>query len=109
VLLPKDVRAVKKHTHFIDTLAFMNDVGCLEMFIKAGVDIIRLWESWVTKEIIDHIHASGKKVWIMAGSPEDSSIGYTKPENMRAWSDMGADGVLINDVNWARIALGLMP
>lgn len=107
VLLPEDVRTVKDCNPSIATLAFMNIVDNIDAFVSAGVDIIRLWELWVTKALINRIHASGKKVWIMAYDLTQDKVGYTSAENLRSWVDMGVDGVLINEVVWARKALGL--
>ena len=71
-----------------------------------SADFIRLWEGWVTEEKIKKVHDAGKKVWIMAGPPEN--VGYTSAENLLSWRKMGADGVLVNDIPWARKVLGIV-
>lgn len=102
VLEPEDVGVVRAVDPNVRTLAFMRGTDATDTFIEAGVDIIRLWEPWVTQERIDHIHAQGKQVWIMVGKPEPKSVGHTTKEALCSFIRMGADGVLIDDVLWAR-------
>lgn len=37
-----------------------------------------------------------EKVWIMSGSP--TTVGYTDWANLNLWKQIGADGVLINEI-----------
>ena len=80
----------------IQTLAFMPDLDELEAFCATGTEIIRLWESWVSQERIDRIHRAQKMCWVMSGNPKNP--GYTDPANLTKWRGMGADGVLINQI-----------
>lgn len=89
---------VKSFKLEIPVLAFMPAKENIYDFINAGADIIRLWESWVSKDLVQRIHDLGKQVYIMANDQDSGGIGYTKKENLKAWKKMGYDGVLINDI-----------
>ncbi|NLC43302.1 MAG: hypothetical protein GX783_03360, partial [Clostridiales bacterium] len=101
VYQPDDVSRVKNFNPAIKTLAFMQSANDYESYIQNGVDIIRLWEQWVSVKAVDSILNTGRKVWIMANSPHLGGTGYTSVENIQLWSDMGVDGVLIDDIEWA--------
>ena len=88
-------------------LAFMPSVDMLEEFAKLDIDHIRLWEGWVTQERIDAIHAAGKDAWIMTNNKDMGGTGYTTAEALCRFREMGADGLLVNDVPFARKALGI--
>ena len=98
----EDAKRVKGFNPNIQTLAFMPSMDQCDAFINAGFDIIRLWEGWVTPEAIEKIHASQRKVWIMARGSENNITGYTTKENMKALFDLGVDGILIDEVKWAK-------
>ena len=91
----EDVAIVRALAPEVRILAFMPKAEDREAFLAAGVDVVRLWEPWVTPEAIDAIHAAGRQVWIMSRNP---TVGYTTPEQLRLFRDLGADGVLINEV-----------
>ena len=80
----------------VKILSFMPDVARIEEYAAAGTDYIRLWEHWLTEENVQRVLATGKKLWIMSGNYE--TVGYTDLANLAKWRDMGADGVLLNDV-----------
>ena len=101
---PEDAVCVKKNAPGLEVLSFMESESLLDQFLDGPADFIRLWEGWVTEEKIKKVHDAGKKVWIMAGPPEN--VGYTSAENLLSWRKMGADGVLVNDIPWARKVLG---
>jgi len=100
----EDVVTVKSLSS-IRTLAFMPYVSQLESFLESDTDYIRLWEEWVTDERIKRINDAGKGLWIMAGGTNEYDVGYTAKENMVKWAEMGVDGILINDIRWARSVL----
>lgn len=79
-------------------LAFMPSADMLDDFVKLDIDHIRLWEQWVTQDRIDAIHAGGKKCWIMTRNDDCGGTGYTTGEALRRFIAMGADGLLVNDI-----------
>lgn len=105
VLKPEDVQTIRGIAPGIRILAFMKREELMADFLATDVDIIRLWEEWVTPEKIENIHQHGKQVFVMAGSSEKKTTGRTTPENLRWWREIGADGVLVDDVVWARSVL----
>ena len=100
-----DVGIVHSVSPEIRVLAFMPRLDQLDSFLQSGAAYIRLWEDWVTHEHIDAIHAAGKAIWVMAGQCEEGRVGITTKRALRQWRDMGADGILVNDVAWAIAAL----
>ena len=100
-----DVKLIRSVCKNIRTLAFMPRTADLDDFIASPVDIIRLWEEWVTEDLVRKVQASGKQLWIMAGKCTPDGVGYTTEENMRFWISLGVDGILINDVRWAKSIL----
>jgi len=97
-----DVEYIKSRDAGNKVLAFA-PVDKIEEFIAAGADFIRLWERDASAENFTRILGAGKKLWIMAKSPEHGGTGYTALGNLEKWRDMGADGVLLNEVENARI------
>lgn len=93
-----DVQMIKSFNQNIKILAFAHSGDQVAEFIHESVDIIRLWENWVENGIIRRIHEAGKQVWVMAGSPELNTVGYTDVKNIMAWKQMGADGILANEI-----------
>ena len=98
---PADVRIVRAVCPELRVLAFMPRAEQLDRFLVSDAAFIRLWEDWVTRERVRAVHDAEKQLWIMAGQPEEGSVGYTAAENLRRWRALGADGVLVNDVSWA--------
>ena len=98
----EDINLIRSVCKDIRTLAFMPKASDLDDFVSSPVDIIRLWEDWVTEDRVRRIQASGKQIWVMAGKCTDTGVGYTTEENMRFWISLGVDGILINDVRWAK-------
>ena len=109
VLHPEDIRLIRSIAPSIRVLAFMKKPAMLDEFVDAGADIIRLWEEWVSQEAVDRVHQAGRQVWVMAGDSAQNTVGYTTLERINWWRDIKADGVLVNDIPWARNALGLAP
>lgn len=101
VLSPGDVAIARQVDADVQTLAFMPDETDTQAFLDAGVDIIRLWEPWVTPERVARVHDAGRLLWVMAGLPGPETVGYTTAEALLSWRDMGVDGVLVNDIAWA--------
>jgi len=96
-----DVDIVRAACPGLRVLAFMPELNRLDGFLRSRASFIRLWEEWVTAERVRAAHDAGKALWVMAGRPEEGSVGCTTAGALRSWRDMGADGVLVNDVAWA--------
>ncbi len=94
---------VKKYREFLPPeriLSFIPSPDLAADFIREGAGIIRLWEHW-----LDHIKPADIKaispnveVWIMANR-DGSMNGH--PESLKKIADLGADGVLLNDITLA--------
>lgn len=106
VMTREDVAQVKKFDENMKVLAFMPSKGDAKAFIDAGADIVRLWELWVDEAAVREIHEAGRQVWIMAGSVEGHSTGYTAPDRILEWCRMGVEGILINEVEKNRPLVG---
>ena len=94
------LRLVKTKDPNIRTLGFISSPKDISDFIAAGVEIIRLWDSWITKRTIDLVHGYGKPVWVMTGDPQ-KDVGETSSERLLQLKNLGIDGVLVNDVSLA--------
>lgn len=91
---------VKKYRSFLPAeriLSFIPSPDQAETFVKEGAGIIRLWEHW-----LDHIKPADVKamnpdvqVWIMAN--RNGSMNGA-PESLAYIRELGADGVLLNDI-----------
>lgn len=103
---PADVEIVRAACPGVGVLAFMPGLDRLDAFLEGRAPFIRLWEDWETPERVRAVHAAGKAVWIMAGRPEEGSVGCTTAQALRRWRDLGVDGILVNDVAWALEVLG---
>ena len=106
VLSAADVDVVRAVCPDLRVLAFMPEPGQLNGFLRGEAAFIRLWEDWVNPERVRAVHDAGKALWVMAGQPVEGSVGCTTAEKLLAWRDMGADGILVNDVAWALDVLG---
>lgn len=100
-----DVVTVKEFNPGMKVLAFMQSEEAVDDFLETGVDIIRLWEEWVTEEKVQYIHDRGRQIWVMAGSSAKHTTGYTSREELLKWKMMGIDGVIINEVSKTRMLL----
>ena len=79
-------------------LGFVPKPEDIPEFIRVGVDIVRLWDEWVTPELIEGIHREGAAVWVMVGRPFDGEVGETTPARIAQLEEMEIDGILINDI-----------
>ncbi len=95
---PDWAEVVKRHNPDFLILAFMQAPGKVDAFADAGADIIRLWESWVSKDAVKTVKDRGKKVWVMAGACNGFDVGYTSNERLRQFLNNDVDGVLLNDI-----------
>ena len=80
-------------------LAFVDHWDEIPAFIAGGAGIIRLWENWLDEIRPDKVRTMAPvSVWIMSnrnGSMDGS------PESLARLEELGADGVLLNDVEMA--------
>lgn len=97
----EDVSTIKDFNPSIETLAFMQHPTDYQAYVQNGVDIIRLWEQWVTAELIDRVHKAGCRVWIMANTPHLGGVGYTSEQSLSSYIELGADGILVDNAGWA--------
>ena len=99
------VHKVKNYDKNIKVLAFMPTVDDIEDFAKAGVDYIRLWETWMTDDTVKRVKDTGKELWIMVGRDvvgHDEWVGVTTREGIRKMKDYEVDGILINDIEFLK-------
>ena len=94
------LRLVKRRNPNIRTLGFLPSPDAISDFIATGVEIIRLWDDWITKDRIDLVHSYGKPVWVMTGVSR-KNVGETSAKRLLELKALGADGVLANDVELA--------
>lgn len=91
----EDVNIVKAYGADIKILGFIRNPDCIADFAKAGADYIRLWQGWLTKENIEAVHQTGKKLWIMSDSGD---VGEVVDGDYALYESTGADGVLVNNI-----------
>ena len=65
----EDLRQFRKLNPNLRTLGFIGNMKEINDFIQAGVDIIRLWSSWIKEDqnLIKQVQQLGKPVWVTAG------------------------------------------
>lgn len=84
----EDLRAVRALNPKLRTLGFIEDVEDIDSFVRAGIDIIRLWPKWIVADpqLIATVHHLGKHVWVTTGdAPRDELLGLVK---------LGVNGVI---------------
>ncbi len=96
----ESVSLIRAYKPDLKILAFMPKVEDIKAFSEAGVDYIRLWEKWMTKENIRAVRDSGKKLWIMSGNYDGHDAGEPPEEGLRMVLESEVDGILINDIEY---------
>lgn len=76
-------------------LALVPEPAAIEKFVQSGAGIIRLWEDWVTPELVLEVRKLEAQVWVMMG--RSGSVGNTDKKSLARILDAGVDGVLLND------------
>lgn len=71
----------------------------IEKYVQSGAGIIRLWENWVTPELVLEVRKLEAQVWVMMG--RSGSAGNTDKESLARILATGVDGVLLNDPEMA--------
>lgn len=100
-LMSLEALRLAKHTNpNLRTLGFIPEPDAMTDFLAAGVEIIRLWDAWVTPERIELIHRHGKPVWVMTGESK-KNVGETTAERLLELQRLSVDGVLVNDIELA--------
>lgn len=94
------VQLLKKKAPTVSVLAFIPSPEDIAPFASAGVNAIRLWDAWITKERTDLIHGYGILAAAMTGN-RGEDVGETSPERLLELRDLGIDWVLVNDVQLA--------
>jgi len=105
VTTTKDIQEIKAFGLESKVLGFVPTKEHVIEFIESGADIIRLWEDWVDKEIVFQIHKECRQVWVMAGSISKGTIGYTNPETILEWKQLGVDGILVDEIEKTKYLL----
>jgi len=83
-------------------LAFATPEVAVELG-KAGADYLRLWERNLTEENINTFRETGAELWVMSGGPDTGCpTGRPGEENLRRILDIKPDGILVNDLPFAR-------
>ena len=80
-------------------LALVPEPASIEEFVQSGAGIIRLWEDWVTPELVLEVRKLEAQVWVMMG--RSGSVGNTDKKSLARILDAGVDGVLLNDPEMA--------
>ncbi|MCE5281599.1 MAG: hypothetical protein LLG93_05795 [Deltaproteobacteria bacterium] len=98
------VPLVKRRDPGASILAFVPSPESIDGFVAEGVNIVRLWDSWITKERIDGIHQHGRLVAAMTGH-RGEKVGDTTADRLLELRTLGIDWVLVNDVELAERTL----
>ena len=94
---PEAVAYVREHCPKIRILSFSSKDNVTAM-LAAGVDYMRLWESWLEPEMIAEVRNSGTDLWVMSGTVKDDTVGEPTAEGLERILNISPDGLLINDV-----------
>ena len=84
----EDLHAFRALNPQLRTLGLIHRVEDIEPFVRAGVDIIRLWPQWITAdpELVQKVHQLGKPVWATASD--------APREELEALIKLGVRGIL---------------
>ena len=84
----EDLQTFRQLNPDLHTLGFIRGPYEIEIFIDAGVDIIRLWPGWIRNEpvLVDMIQKTGNPVWTTAGP--------AGREELKELIELGVDGIL---------------
>lgn len=98
VITEEAAKQVSKHFPPERILAFMPNKTDAETFFSSGCGIIRLWENWLREITPADIKKKcpGAQVWIMSRDENRSLNGSV--ESLEKCLSLGADGVLLNDI-----------
>ncbi|MBE6713524.1 MAG: glycerophosphodiester phosphodiesterase [Ruminococcaceae bacterium] len=87
-------------------LGFIKNPDDIESFVENGVNYIRLWERWLTRENIRRVKDGGVELWIMTGGPEtDFPVGKPDRDSLLRLAALKPDGLLVNDIPFVQSVL----
>ena len=101
VATPATARQIRAHNPELKILTFSKQEYTDE-FISMEVDYIRLWESWLTPELVQKVKSSKSECWVMSGNTDGFPVGKPGPDNLRAILAFQPDGLLIDDISQAQ-------
>jgi hypothetical protein len=76
-------------------LALVPEPAAIEEFVESGAGIIRLWEDWLTQELVFKVRALKAKVWVMTGRA--GAVGDTDEKALARILNLRVDGIILND------------
>ena len=94
---PASARQIRAHDPALKILSFSTPEHT-DTFIAMEVDYIRLWESWLTPELVQKVKDSRSECWVMSGNNDGFPVGKPGPDNLRAILAYCPDGLLIDDI-----------
>lgn len=101
------VRMIKDFDPTIKILSFGVGVESVQEMIDAGVDYVRLWERWLTPERVALVKGSGCGLWVMSGVVKVNT-GYPSEEDLKTILSYEPDGLLINEIPFAKNVISRM-
>ena len=102
------VKMIKEKAPTIKILSFSRDVESIPQMIDAGVDYVRLWEGWLNPENVALVKNSPAKLWVMSGYISRKNVGYPSEEDLKNILAYEPDGLLINEIPFAKKVLAEM-
>ena len=101
----ESVHQIRAFDPSIRILSFGGSPDDVPAYIEAGVDYIRLWEGWLTPERVQQVKNSPSGLWVMSGCTDGCPVGEPTAENLRKIAVFEPDGILVNDVRFAKEVL----
>lgn len=101
VTTPSGIRKVKQHNPEIKVLSFMHSMDNIDAVTAEKPDYIRLWENWLTRENVEKVRKTGCGLWVMSGVLR-VNVGYPSEENLKKILSFKPDGLLINEIRFAK-------
>ncbi len=98
----EDLRAFRALNPNLRTLGFVREIEDVEPFVRAGVDIIRLWPEWIYANpgLVDKVHQLGRPVWTTAAD--------APREELERLIKLGVNGILSDFPEVMKALLGDM-
>ncbi|MEZ6255208.1 MAG: hypothetical protein R3B92_00300 [Patescibacteria group bacterium] len=87
-----------------ETIGLISSLEQVKKFTSQGCTYIRLWQHDLTTE---HLNSRfyGTKIWITPGTKTPRTAGDTTLADLLKFNDLGADGVLLNDLELGALFL----
>ena len=102
------VKMIKEKGPGIKILSFSPSEESITDMIEAGVDYVRLWEGWLNPENVALVKNSPAKLWVMSGYISKKNVGYPSEEDLKMILSYEPDGLLINEIPYAKKVLAEM-